>query len=136
VPILAQLSDVNLQWLNPVVIYSLDGMSPEVIFSSFARHIGIGSIAMAGIIGIIKSRNIIRGAVGLASKELKNEKVQTTISLPRTQRDIPMKIIAIGVIVCLLVVFAFFFFGVLSPFFSQQSLQTPLPSLEQIPYPE
>jgi putative OPT family oligopeptide transporter len=113
VPILALMSDATLQWLNPAIIDSVSGMTPETIFSSFARHIGIGGIAMAGIIGIIKSWSIIRNAVGLASKELKGGKSQTTTIEPRTQRDIPMKIVAIGVIVSLFTVFAFFYFGVM-----------------------
>jgi len=113
VPILAQMSDVTLQGLNPAVVDSIIGMKPETIFSMFARHIGIGGIAMAGIIGIIKSWSIIRAAVGLASKEFKGGKAQVVEVEPRTQRDIPMKIIVIGVALCLLVVFGFFYFGVM-----------------------
>jgi len=113
VPILGQLSDATLQWLNPAIVHSVSGMSPEVIFSSFARHIGIGGIAMAGVIGIIRSWSIIKAAVGIASKELKGDKTVVKKIDPRTQRDIPMKIIAIGIIVALLAVFAFFFFGVM-----------------------
>jgi putative OPT family oligopeptide transporter len=114
VPIMAQLSDGTLQGLNPAVVDAVSGMSPEVVFKSFARHIGIGGIAMAGIIGIFKSRKIILDAVGLASKELKGGKGQSAVTVePRTQRDIPMKIIVFGVIAALLAVFAFFFFGVM-----------------------
>lgn len=113
VPVLAQLGDPTLQWLNPAIVDSVRDMTPEVVFSSFARHIGIGGIAMAGIIGIIKSWGIIKAAVGLASKELKGGKVQGVAVEPRTQKDLPMKIIAIGVILCLMAVFAFFYFGVM-----------------------
>jgi len=113
VPVLAQLGDPTLQWLNPAIVDSVRDMTPEAVFSSFARHIGIGGIAMAGIIGIIKSWGIIKAAVGLASKELKGGKVQGVAVEPRTQKDLPMKIIAIGVILCLIAVFAFFYFGVM-----------------------
>ena len=114
VPLMAQLSDGTLHWLNPAIVDSVTSMSPEVLFKSFARHIGIGGIAMAGIIGIFKSRTIIKDAVGLASKELKGGKSQDPLVIePRTQRDIPMKIIVFGVIAALLAVFAFFFFGVM-----------------------
>jgi len=114
VPILGQLGDGTLQWLNPAIVDSITGMSPEAIFSSYARHIGIGGIAMAGVIGIIKSWGIIKAAVGLASKEMKGDKTHAKVIDTRTQRDIPMKIIAIGIIVSLLAVFAFFFFGVMN----------------------
>ena len=56
---------------------------------------GIGGIAMAGIIGIIKSWGIIKSAVGLAAKEM-GGKSNVEASVKRTQRDISMKIIAIG----------------------------------------
>jgi putative OPT family oligopeptide transporter len=114
VPILAQLGDGTLHLLNPAIVDSIANMPAESVFSSYARHIGIGGIAMAGVIGIIKSWKIIKSAVGLASKELKggSENSGKTIE-PRTQRDIPMKIVAIGVIITLLVVFAFFYFGVM-----------------------
>lgn len=114
VPILAQLGDGTLHLLNPAIVDSIANMPAESVFSSYARHIGIGGIAMAGVIGIIKSWKIIKSAVGLASKELKGGNENTTKTVePRTQRDIPMKIVAIGVIITLLVVFAFFYFGVM-----------------------
>ena len=114
VPVLALLGDTNLHFLNPAITASVNGMAPEAIFGSFARHIGIGGIAMAGIIGIIKSWGIIKAAVGLASKELKGGKGQAEkVIEPRTQRDIPMKIVAIGVIFTLILVFLFFYLGVM-----------------------
>ena len=65
------LGDAFLQSLNPAVTDAVAGMEPEQIFSSYARHIGIGGIAMAGILGIIKSWPVIKGAVSLAGRELK-----------------------------------------------------------------
>jgi putative OPT family oligopeptide transporter len=111
---LGQLSDPVLQDLNPAILDAVAGMDPEAIFRNYARHIGIGGIAMAGIIGIIKSWPIIKSAVGLASKEFTGGSKQAVVVEPRTQRDLPMKIVVIGVIVTLLVVFAFFFFGVMN----------------------
>lgn len=115
VPILPMFGDSALQIINPTFDFALSGsvadMSPEDIFKTFARHIGIGGIAMAGLIGIIKQWSIIKGAIGLAGRELKGsgekkEKVE------RTQRDISMKIIAIGVILALIATFIFFYAGV------------------------
>ncbi len=90
---------------------SASAASAEQIFT-YARSIGIGAIAMAGIIGIIKSRKIIAGAVSLASREMKR-KNQDGKANPRTQRDIPMKIITIGTIATLAVTFVFFILGVM-----------------------
>jgi len=113
VPILPLLGDSALQLLNPAFTGNLSALPPETIFTDFARHIGIGGIAMAGIIGIVKSWSIIKSAIGLASKELKGNKGEVKKIDKRTQRDIPMKIISIGVIVALIVTFLFFYFGVI-----------------------
>lgn len=93
---------------------TISQMTPEMIFTTYARHIGIGGIATAGVVGIIKSSGIIKSAFGLAAKEL-GGKGNTTISKAqiRTQRDLSMKIIAIGVLVTLALIFIFFYFGVL-----------------------
>ena len=89
-------------------------MDAETIFSTYAKPIGIGGIAMAGIIGIIRQAGIIRSAVGLAAKELKGKKSNTAdTSSERTQRDIKMKYILTILVAALLTTFIFFRFGVL-----------------------
>ena len=112
VPVMPMLGDTALHVINPIFEGSVDGMTTEQIFSTFARHIGIGGIAMAGIIGIIRSWSIIRSAVGLAASEMKGKSKASSVAVERTQRDLPMKIIAIGVGIALLVTFVFFFVGV------------------------
>lgn len=99
------------QW-DPSITLTVGAMDPETIFRSYARSIGIGGIAMAGIIGIIRSWGIIRDAVGLAARELKG-KGGNIDDVQRTQRDISFKIIAIGSIVVLLLTFIFFWTGVM-----------------------
>ena len=104
--------DQVLNLWDPSIHTTVGMMSPEDIFKSYARSIGIGGIAMAGVIGIVKSWGIIKSAVGLASRELKG-KGDATLKVKRTQRDIPFKVIAIGSIVTLLVTFVFFLTGVM-----------------------
>ncbi len=99
------------QW-NPEITTTVASMSPEEIFKYYAKSIGIGGIAMAGIIGIIKSWGIIKSAVGLAAKEM-GGKADVEAGVKRTQRDISMKIIAIGSIITLLLVVLFFYFDVM-----------------------
>lgn len=86
-------------------------MSAEEIFTAYVRQIGIGGIAMAGIIGILKSSGIIKNAVGLAIKETFSRKTKTSVEL-RTRRDIPMNIILFGLIFLTIVIFIFFWAGV------------------------
>lgn len=112
VPVLPLLNDSIIHVLNPGFTGVLGSLPPEVIFTTFARHIGIGGIAMAGIIGIIKSSSIIKSAIGLASKEFKGKGQTISEDVKRTQRDISMKIIVIGVILALIATFIFFYFGV------------------------
>ena len=94
------------------VTTAVGAMSPEEIFKTYARSIGIGGIAMAGIIGIIRSWGIIKNAVGLAAKELKGDKSSETETL-RTQRDLSFRFIAIASITALLITFVFFWLGVM-----------------------
>ena len=100
------------QW-DPSITTAVGQMAPEVIFKSYARSIGIGGIAMSGIIGIVKSWGIIKGAVGLAVREMKG-KGSGQDEILRTQRDISFKIIAFGSIATLLITFLFFYFGVMN----------------------
>ena len=99
------------QW-NPEITQTVSQMSPEEIFANYAKSIGIGGIAMAGIIGIIKSWGIIKSAVGLAAKEM-GGKQKADSKVLRTQRDLPMKIIAVGALLTISLVFIFFYFDVM-----------------------
>ena len=90
-------------------------MQPEEIFKTYARSIGIGGIAMAGIIGIVKSWGIIKNAVGLAGKELKGgtaDGAQGT-GVKRTQRDLSFRFIAIASLLAIAVTFVFYWLGVM-----------------------
>lgn len=102
---------------NDAITATVGSMSAEQIFTTYARHIGIGGIATAGVIGIFKSWSIIRGAVGLAAQELKGKDNSGNKEEIRTQKDISMKIISIGVIVMLAIIYLFFHFGVLDNWF-------------------
>ena len=95
------------QW-NPAIDTAVGDMSPELIFTSYGKSIGIGAIAMAGIIGIIKSWGVIKSAVGLATKAGSAAESQGTI-----QQDLPFKFIAIAATLTLILTFLFFWFGVM-----------------------
>ena len=98
------------QW-NPAIDTAVGAMTPEQIFTSYGKSIGIGGIAMAGIIGIIRSWGIIKSAVGLAASEMKNKGTEKTVE-SRTNRDLSMKFIIIGTIIAIIATFIFFFLGV------------------------
>lgn len=113
VPLMAVIfPDTVLNQWDPTITTAVGAMAPEEIFTSYARSLGIGAIAMAGIIGIVKSWGIIKSAVSLAAREMKG-KGATGEEVLRTQRDISFKVIAIGSILTLLITYAFFFFGVM-----------------------
>ena len=108
---------INLIWggnvidlMNTGITQTVGQMAPEQIFKEYARHIGIGGIATAGIIGIIKSAGVIRSAVGLAVGEFKH-KGGAVAAQDRTQEDLPMKTVVFGIAIALLAIFAFFAFG-------------------------
>ena len=104
--------DQVLNAWNPAITETVGSMSPETIFREYGKSIGIGGIAMAGLIGIIKSWDIIKGAVTLAAREMKGKSTDDSKQL-RTQRDLSFKIIAIGSAVTLLVTFVFFWLGIM-----------------------
>jgi putative OPT family oligopeptide transporter len=89
----------------------LGTMTAEEIFRAYVRPIGIGGIAMAGVIGIIRSSKIVKSAFGLAVKEIFG-KHKSTEGVARTQRDLPMGIIAGGILVTGFLIYIFFAFGV------------------------
>lgn len=105
--------DTVLNIWNPDITLSLTQMSPEQIFTHYGKSLGIGAIAMAGVIGIIKSWGIVKSAVGLAAKELTGKDKNAEANVIRTQRDIPMKSIALGSILTLIVTALFFYFDVM-----------------------
>ena len=104
--------DTVLNEWNPAIATAVGDMSPEQIFKEYGKSIGIGAIAMAGIIGIIKSWGIIKSAVSLASKEMKGGNANTANQV-RTERDLSFKFIAIASIITIILVFLFFWFGVM-----------------------
>ncbi len=104
--------DQVLNMWDPSITTAVGDMSPEQIFRSYGKSIGIGGIAMAGIIGIIKSWGIIKSAVSLASKEMKGKGAGIE-EVERTNRDISFRVIAIGSVVTILVTFLFFWAGVM-----------------------
>ncbi|MEG1749770.1 MAG: oligopeptide transporter, OPT family, partial [Tannerellaceae bacterium] len=114
IPVMSALFSADvLTFGNTAITATVGSMTAEQIFTTYARHIGIGGIATAGVIGIIKSWGIIRSAVGLAAKELKGKSGEVATAEVRTQKDLSMRIIAIGTIITLFVTFLFFQFGVL-----------------------
>ena len=110
---------MNLIWGGSVIdlmgtgiTQTISEMGPDQIFREYARHIGIGGIATAGIIGIIKSAGVIKSAVGLAASEFRRKPGAAAGEKPeRTQEDLPMKTVVWGIALALLAVFAFFAFG-------------------------
>ncbi|MGM9757756.1 MAG: OPT family oligopeptide transporter [Candidatus Cryptobacteroides sp.] len=93
------------------ITQTIGEMSADQIFKEYARHIGIGGIATAGIIGIIKSFGVIKSAVRLAANEFTKKPGAEKAASERTDEDIPMKTVVFGIVIALLVVFAFFAFG-------------------------
>ena len=109
---------MNLIWGGQVIdlmgtgiTTAISDMSADQIFKEYARHIGIGGIATAGIIGIIKSAGVIKSAIGLAAGEFRRKDGGSIAKVERTQEDMPMKTVVWGIAIALLAVFCFFALG-------------------------
>ena len=85
-------------------------MSAEVIFRDYVRPIGIGAIAMAGIIGIIKSSGVIVSAFKLAAGV--GSKAKAVESVERTNKDLKMSFVMLLLFLTLIAVFVFLILGV------------------------
>ena len=97
-------------------IPGMEVMDPDLMFKDYGRNIGIGAIAMAGLIGIVKSWGVIKSAVGLAGKELGGKGKQVIQASLRTEKDLSMKFIVLALAVALLITLVFFWIGVLGNF--------------------
>lgn len=97
----------------------MESMTAETLFRDYGRNIGIGAIAMAGLIGIVRSWGVIKSAVSLAGKELggkgKGEQAPKA-NILRTDRDLSMKFLVLAIAVALVCTFVFFWVGVLGNF--------------------
>ncbi len=122
-------------WVLLPVLGALPGLEatdPQVLFTAYGRNIGIGAIAMAGLIGIVRSWGVIKSAVGLAKKELKASPQQSStdghrqsdraeLFTPkgkevRTERDLSMKLLVVAIAAALICTLVFFWLGVLHNF--------------------
>ena len=108
VPLLGQYGAMDVDG----VLTSMSTLDPDFIFANYARYIGIGGIAMAGLIGVCKSAGVIKKSLGVAFKAGKQKGEENAVL--RTQRDISMKIILFGFLAVLVMMFLFFLFGGMS----------------------
>ncbi|MBR4531954.1 oligopeptide transporter, OPT family [bacterium] len=112
IPIIAHFASGMTQPVGANITLTIAQMSPEQIFANYVRPVGIGGIAMAGMIGIWRSKGIILQAFGLAVRELGGKGKDKNAEMLRTQKDISMKIIVFGILALTVLVFVFFQFGV------------------------
>ena len=115
VPCMAWLfSDTVLNTWDPSITTAVGDMTPEQIFKAYGKSIGIGAIAMSGIIGIIKSWGIIKGSISRLSQSTQNaQNAQNGQSIPRTDKDLSFKFISIAAVTAIICTFLFFWFGVM-----------------------
>ena len=107
-------SDTVLNTWDPSITTAVGDMTPEQIFKAYGKSIGIGAIAMSGIIGIIKSWGIIKGSISRLSQSTQNaQNAQDAQSIPRTDKDLSFKFISIAAVTAIICTFLFFWFGVM-----------------------
>ncbi|MDR0927658.1 MAG: oligopeptide transporter, OPT family [Ignavibacteria bacterium] len=118
VPLINEIGDIVVTMMGSGV-NPIQAMSPEDIFRAYVRPIGIGAIAMAGIIGIVKSSSVIGSAFKLAVAGITGGKKDATVAdaTPRTEKDLKMSTIFLLAILVIGAIFVFLLFGVdITPF--------------------
>jgi putative OPT family oligopeptide transporter len=88
----------------------VSAMSAAQIYASYVRYIGVGAIATAGIFGVIKSLRVIAGSFSIALRAFqpRSAHTETAAEPDRTDRDISMPAILLGIILSALAVAIFF----------------------------
>ncbi|MFH1003967.1 MAG: oligopeptide transporter, OPT family [Bacteroidota bacterium] len=110
VPLINEVGNIVLA--NSGSVNPFAGMSAEAIFKMYVRPIGIGGIAMAGVIGIIRSAGVIGSAFKLAFGGTRSSKHTQEIEVERTQKDIKMPRILLFILLTIIAIFFFLLFGV------------------------
>jgi putative OPT family oligopeptide transporter len=83
----------------------VSAMSAAQIYSSYVRYIGVGAIATAGLIGVVKSLRVIAGSFSIALRAFHSNQADQS---ERTDRDISIVSILLGVVACAIAVAIFF----------------------------
>ncbi|HVX66285.1 MAG TPA: oligopeptide transporter, OPT family, partial [Bryobacteraceae bacterium] len=79
-------------------------MGAAEIYRGYVRFIGVGAIATAGIFGIVKSMRVVAGSFAIAARAFRHGEAARE---ERTDRDVSVKSILLGVIVSALAVGVF-----------------------------
>jgi putative OPT family oligopeptide transporter len=112
VPLFAELGQSLTAPFGATATKLIADMSAEEIFRTYVRQIGIGAIAMAGIIGIIRSSGIIGGAFSLAYREIFHRGEAAAAKTERTQTDLRILFNIQLIILTAILIFVFFYTGV------------------------
>jgi putative OPT family oligopeptide transporter len=116
VPLINEVGNIFVE-LSGSSVNPFADFSPEVIFRTYVRPIGIGAIAMAGIIGIIKSSSVLGSAFKLAIGGGQPKGTTTDNTTPRTDRDLKMSQILMFIGLTVVAIFVFLLLGVnITPF--------------------
>jgi putative OPT family oligopeptide transporter len=116
VPAIAHFGAGLATAVPPVADGTLIGaMSAEMVFRSYVRHIGIGAIAAAGILGILRSWRVIAKAFGMGFAQIfSRSKAVSDTQVERTDRDLPMAGVLLGILLVATATWLFFRFGVVA----------------------
>ncbi len=86
-------------------------MSPDDVFKSYVRIIGVGGIAGAGILGILSSLPSMVRSIGANLKGLKSQDKRKASEVSRVERSLPGKVSVVGLVMFVILAFLFFSFG-------------------------
>jgi putative OPT family oligopeptide transporter len=82
-------------------------MTPDDVRSAYVLYIGAGSVAAAGIISVIRSLPVIWHSLSRSISDLRGAQAGDAENLPRTEQDVPMKWVVVGILVLMALIMAF-----------------------------
>ena len=86
-------------------------MTPDQVFRSYVRIIGVGGIAGAGILGILSSLPSMVRSIGANLKGMRSQEKRSANELARVEQSLSGKVSAVGLVIFMIAAFVFFSFG-------------------------
>lgn len=102
-PLIAFVGSVASTPIYPGTI-PINEMSPEQIWKNYVKYIGAGAVATGGVIGLFRALPSIWDSLSASIKQLAAERTTSgeKAVVPRTERDTPISIVGIGIVLLIL----------------------------------
>jgi putative OPT family oligopeptide transporter len=97
IPAIAYWGDARTAPFFPETINLIHDMSASQIWTRYVRYIGAGAVATAGIVTLIRSIPVMVSSFKIGASQLSERVGENVVAVPRTDNDLPLRVVGIGV---------------------------------------